>query len=115
MGGRRLRTSAVPLVVGSLILTGGCGGTGSVPAGETPTNPPAFTDDAGFSELDAGSAECAESTKDVFVLSEENSLYAFHPPTLQFRGVGPLRCAATGATPTSMAVDRKGIAWVRYS
>lgn len=59
--------------------------------------------------------ECAEDTKDVFVISEQNSLYSFHPPTLAFKHVGLLRCPTGGATPTSMAVDRRGIAWVRHS
>ncbi|WP_146652359.1 hypothetical protein [Labilithrix luteola] len=59
--------------------------------------------------------ECAEDTKDVFVISAENSLYQFHPPTLEFKSLGTLNCPTNGATPTSMAVDRTGIAWVRHS
>ncbi len=59
--------------------------------------------------------QCAEATKDVFVISEERTLYAFHPPTLTFQAKGILQCPAGGATPTSMAIDRTGIAWVRYS
>ena len=32
--------------------------------------------------------ECAEETKDIFVISEENALYSFHPPTLAFKNLG---------------------------
>lgn len=59
--------------------------------------------------------ECAEDTKDIFVISEENTLYQFHPPTLAFKRVGQVQCPTGGATPTSMAVDRQGIAWVRHT
>jgi hypothetical protein len=59
--------------------------------------------------------ECAEETKDIFVISEENALYSFHPPTLAFKNLGLLKCPTGGAQPTSMAVDRNGIAWVRHT
>lgn len=59
--------------------------------------------------------ECAEETKDIFVISEENSLYSFHPPTLAFKNLGRVNCPTGGALPTSMAVDRNGIAWVRHT
>ena len=79
-----------------------------------------------FEEEDAGGAggaegggarppECTDDTKDIFVISEERVLYRFHPPTLAFTSIGILQCAAGGATPTSMAVDRAGYAWVRYT
>jgi hypothetical protein len=58
--------------------------------------------------------ECAEETKDIFVLSEDNTLYSFHPPTLAFKNLGRVNCPTGGASPTSMAVDRNGIAWVRF-
>lgn len=58
--------------------------------------------------------ECAEETKDIFVLSEENGFYSFHPPTLTFKNLGQLNCPTGGSRPTSMAVDRNGIAWVRF-
>lgn len=62
-----------------------------------------------------GGGECAESTKDPYVIAEDATLYEFHPPTLEFKNKGRISCPAAGATPTSMAVDRAGIAWVRYS
>jgi hypothetical protein len=98
---------------GLLLIVAGyaCGSSSATPA-------PAPPETAGFADagVDAGPPECTESTKDVFVLSEELTLYSFHPPTLEFKSVGALRCAtSSGATPTSMAVDRHGFAWVRYS
>lgn len=69
----------------------------------------------GGPEGGARPAECAESTKDPYVIAEDATLYEFHPPTLEFKNKGRLSCPASGATPTSMAVDRAGIAWVRYS
>jgi hypothetical protein len=47
------------------------------------------------------------------VLSEEKGLYSFNPATLVFTQIGTLACPTT-ATPNSMAVDRKGGAWVNY-
>lgn len=65
--------------------------------------------------VDAGLPECAKETKEIFLLSEESSLYAFDPQTLAFKNLGHVDCPAGGATPTSMAVDRFGGAWVRHS
>lgn len=81
--------------------------------------PPLLTPDSGSDDdknLGAGpNIECADDNKNIFVLSEQNSLYSFHPPTLEFKHVGMLRCPTGGATPTSMAVDRFGFAWVRHT
>ncbi|MDB4941484.1 MAG: hypothetical protein JWP97_1018 [Labilithrix sp.] len=60
-------------------------------------------------------AACQEDNKDVFVISEDRTFYQFHPPTAEFKAKGFLDCPTGGATPTSMAVDRTGIAWVRHS
>lgn len=78
-------------------------------------------DDNSFGGADGGSSggdplnDCATDTKDVYVISGENGLYQFHPPDLSFKHVGMVACPTGGATPTSMAVDRRGIAWVRHS
>jgi hypothetical protein len=60
-------------------------------------------------------AECAEANKDVYVIAEDRTFYSFHPPTAEFKAKGVLNCPTGGAMPTSMAVDRDGIAWVRHS
>jgi hypothetical protein len=53
-------------------LDGGFGGSSSSSGG--------LGKDGGATSL----PECAEETTDIFVISEENSLYSFHPPTLAF-------------------------------
>lgn len=57
----------------------------------------------------------ADSTL-VYVLSSNNVLMSFYPPTLTFKTIGTLVCPnANGSGPFSMAVDRKGTAYVVYS
>jgi len=52
----------------------------------------------------------------IYVVTSQNELFSFYPPTLAFKFVGKLVCAGSGAaTPFSMAVDRKGIAHVVYT
>lgn len=51
----------------------------------------------------------------VYVVTDDNELYSFYPPTLTFKLIGRLVCPAGGATPFSMAVDRKGVAWVNIA
>lgn len=47
----------------------------------------------------------------VYVITESNDLFSFYPPTLTFTRIGPVSCpgAASGVTPFSMAVDRRGV------
>ena len=58
---------------------------------------------------------CSDDNKDVFVIAEDRTFYSFHPPTFEFKAKGLLDCPTGGALPTSMAIDRAGVAWVRYS
>lgn len=52
----------------------------------------------------------------VYVVTSQNELFSFYPPSLSFRFIGNLVCPASGnATPFSMAVDRKGKAFVVYT
>jgi hypothetical protein len=51
----------------------------------------------------------------VYVVTRQEQLLSFYPPTAQFRAIGPLSCPTRSATtPFSMAVDRTGIAYVLY-
>jgi hypothetical protein len=66
---------------------------------------------------DASRTDCpdADSTL-VYLVSEENDLVSFFPPSASFKTIGKLVCPAPmGATPYSMGVDRKGIAYVAFS
>ncbi len=53
----------------------------------------------------------------VYVVSQEQELLSFYPPTAEFKSIGPLRCPVSNPSelPFSMAVDHTGIAYVLYS
>ncbi len=51
----------------------------------------------------------------VYVISAENDLYSFYPPTLGFTKIGKIACPSTTSAPYSMAVDRKGTAFSVFS
>src|SRR5580698_8163339 len=53
----------------------------------------------------------------IYVVSKQNELLSFYPPTATFTPIGILSCPDSDptATPFSMAVDRTGIAYVLYS
>ncbi len=51
----------------------------------------------------------------IYVIANTNDLYSFDPTTGAFRRIGAIACPApAGASPFSMAVDRKGIAYVVF-
>jgi len=47
----------------------------------------------------------------VYVITAENKLYSFYPPSLGFTSIGTIACPNAKSTPYSMAVDRKGTAF----
>jgi len=52
----------------------------------------------------------------VYIVTSQNELFSFYPPDLSFTFIGNLVCpAAPGETPFSMAVDRRGVAYVLYT
>ncbi len=74
------------------------------------------TKDSGTDTNLPGADGCSEAARLVYVVSQENELYAFTPNTGSFAKIGRLECPTTGlATPNSMAIDRNGTAWVNYS
>ncbi len=46
----------------------------------------------------------------VYVISSDNELYSFYPPTLAFTAIGKVSCPST-SSPFSMAVNRFGVAY----
>ena len=60
------------------------------------------------------SKECAETTKQIYVLATDLALYRFYPDKLSFVRVGQVACPTTAGT-FSMAIDRRGTAWVEYT
>jgi len=98
------------------VVVAACSSSSSSSPDGDPIDRPTFgTGDGGASTGGGTTPECAEETKDIYVLSEQNLLYSFHPPTLTFKSKGILKCPTFGATPTSMAIDRRGFAWIRHS
>lgn len=52
----------------------------------------------------------------VYVATINNEIFSFYPPDGTFKKIGNIACpAAAGTTPFSMAVDRKGIAYVLFN
>lgn len=53
----------------------------------------------------------------VYLITEDYVLYSFYPPTADFKQIGKIACPSMqpGATPFSMAVDRKGIASIVFN
>jgi hypothetical protein len=65
------------------------------------------------SKHDAYKADCPAQTF-VYVVATDDSLLRFDPPSASFATIGKLACPANGTHPFSMAVDRKGVAYVEY-
>jgi hypothetical protein len=52
----------------------------------------------------------------IYVVTEQTELFSFYPPDATFKHIGNIVCPAPlGTTPFSMAVDRKGVAYVLYN
>jgi hypothetical protein len=56
----------------------------------------------------------AEATL-IYVIGESNQLYSFDPATRSFATVGTISCPGAEGDPFSMAVDRRGVAYVLFS
>jgi hypothetical protein len=51
----------------------------------------------------------------IYLVTTQNDLWSFYPPSLSFTPIGHINCPVTdGTTPFSMAVDETGIAYVLY-
>jgi hypothetical protein len=59
--------------------------------------------------------DCSAASQLVYVLSTDDGIYSFDPPSKQFNLVAQLNCDTTGQlTPNSMAIDRNAVAWINY-
>jgi len=64
---------------------------------------------------DVSTVGCPDAaTEFVYVVSEDDVLSTFDPPSATFATIGVLACDAGGANPFSMAVARDGTAYVEY-
>lgn len=91
--------------------SGGSGGSGGDPfdfgtGGDTAAG-------GGSSSQD----DCSDTAKLIYMIGQGNNLYSFFPPTNEVKSIGIIDCLQGGrsGTPFSMAVDRRGIAWVLFS
>jgi len=82
------------------------------PAPEAGAQAPAFAAEAGTEPVI--DVECSQETKQIYVVATDKVLYRFYPETLKFVRVGTLGCPTTAGT-FSMAIDRRGTAWVEYT
>lgn len=71
----------------------------------------------GMPRPDVDRTDCPDADATyVYVVTEQNELFSFYPPDLTFKFIGNLVCPVVGsATPFSMAVDRRGVAYVLYN
>jgi len=92
-------------------------------AGTESALPPIEVTHAPDAASNANSCPDAAATL-VYVITEQSDLMSFYPPTGTFTRIGHLQCPASRipdangtkpATPFSMAVDRRGIAYVVYN
>ena len=47
----------------------------------------------------------------VYLITAQNELYSFYPPSLAFTKIGDISCTNNGSQPYSMAVSRQGVAY----
>jgi hypothetical protein len=130
---RRLFVASMSSCVFGLLLvaaaSGGCGARTGLAA---PRPPDASVDHAADAKHDADAdadviedapeedvvfpdvpvvTSCVEAgVTYIYLITEQNELYSFYPPTLAFAPIGHISCPTT-ATPFSMGVDRSGIAY----
>jgi len=99
--------------------TGLLAGAAITAEGEEPDGSPdldALPELDGRPKVDVVRNDCPDADATlVYLVTETAELLSFYPPDATFRKIGVLVCPApTGATPFSMAVDRKGIAYILY-
>ncbi|OJY22045.1 MAG: hypothetical protein BGO98_35065 [Myxococcales bacterium 68-20] len=74
-----------------------------------------FEDKDGGAPLIPEPPECAdEAAQQIYVVATDKGFYRFYPEKLSFERVGTLGCPTTAGT-FSMAIDRRGTAWVEYT
>ena len=96
---------------------GGSAGAGGGNGGMGGEGGDLFTDGGmlGTGGSDAGDG-CSDEAKLVYIIGQDNEFYSFDPPSLEVKLIGVIDCpTGNGSTPFSMAVDRKGTAWILFN
>ncbi|MBN9165118.1 MAG: hypothetical protein J0I07_29405, partial [Myxococcales bacterium] len=67
--------------------------------------------------IDVDQRDCPDAEAQlVYTITDSHELQSFNPDTGQFRRIGKIACPApSSATPFSMAVDRRGIAYILFT
>ena len=67
-------------------------------------------------QSDVNKQDCPTGETYIYLITTSYELYAFYPPDNRFIFIGKIACPGQGtATPFSMAVDRKGVAYIVYN
>jgi hypothetical protein len=128
-GRREGRTGFVLACVAATSWLVACGARSSLEVGEAMGGAPAR--DAGPSETgvpmpeggppEAGppdappASSCADAgATDIYLLTSQNDLWRFYPPSQAFTPIGPISCPGDSSSPFSMGVDRQGIGWAVF-
>ncbi len=126
-------TLATAAAGGAILVGGGCGARTGLPVTRGEVTGDASTDEASDAPVPedalppidtfvpdvARMNECPDGSATlVYLITEQNTLLSFYPATLTFTTIGAIDCPGTrgtGATPFSMGVDRRGIAYSCFS
>lgn len=92
-------------------------------ASDVTTDPDAYVDVISEPEADvvteqeAATPDCSDPTIEyIYVITEQNTLMSLYPAKMTWRTIGTINCPGAGsATPFSMGVDRKGLAYVLFN
>jgi hypothetical protein len=131
MRGSRLRVFGVELALAACLATGAaasCGARTELPgglAGEDPSTdarqePPPDVRDAGFPDVPLINPCPDAAATLIYVVAVDvsgatDTLFSFDPSTYAFTAIGVVSCpGASSGSLNSMAVDRKGVAYVSY-
>ena len=114
--------ATLSLAIGLALALPSCARGEDRPSGfvESDAGPPSgpatgFDDKDGSASLTPEPPECAdEAAQQIYVVATDKGFYRFSPEKLTFERVGTLGCPTTAGT-FSMAIDRRGIAWVEYT
>jgi hypothetical protein len=97
---------------------GGAGGSGAGSNSSSAGIGGGFTTGTSTGAGAGGSTGCSAASQLVYVLSTDNEIWSFDPPSKQFTNLFALGCVTPNDvnqwSPNSMAVDRNAVAWINY-
>jgi hypothetical protein len=99
-------------VVGYLVFA--CGLAGAVACAEAVRDDPSSPDAPALAPS-LVEPECEGETRDPYVLGVDRTLWSFHPDQRTFERKGTIPCVGYEGSPSSMAIDRHGVAWIHYT